>query len=126
MKMAMFIYERSVLLLRLWTSEDMGEEVAEAAAPGEPFVVGAGRDVEVCLDAGVAQVANQSFCAEVLLAAGAEIEVVDFLVEFIGACEDAIVGRSDIEVEDCSAESSHPCELIHIVQHDVEGLVTTP
>ena len=53
-------------------------------------------------------------------------EVVDLLVEVLGIIEDTIVGCLHIESEDCSAECSDIRELIHVVEHDVEGLVSTP
>ena len=50
----------------------------------------------------------------------------DLLVELISIGEHTVVGRLEVEAEDSTAEGTQPCELIHVVEHDVEGLVTTP
>ena len=47
-------------------------------------------------------------------------------VESICICKDAVVGGLHVETEYGAAEGTHPCELVKVLQHDVEGLVTSP
>lgn len=84
-----------------------------------------GRDVEVGLDTIVTQTLDQSFRAEVLLAAAAEIQVMNPLVELVRSGKHPMVCRLHVQSEDGTAEGTHPCELIHVVQDKVEGLVSS-
>ena len=50
----------------------------------------------------------------------------DLLVELVGVGKHTIVGGLHVEAEDGTAEGTHPGELVEILKHDVECLVSTP
>ena len=89
-------------------------------------MVGTWRHIEVGIDASIAQVLDKCLGSEVLLGTTAQVQVVYLLVELIGTREHTVVGSIHIESEDGSAKRTHVRELIHVIQHNVEGLVTSP
>lgn len=92
-------------------------------------MVGALRLIVVGLDTHGVELVDKFLGAEHLvhtLGANHHEEAVDFLVELIGAGKDAIVGGLQVEAEDGTTKGSHVRELVQVVQHDIEGLVTTP
>ena len=104
----------------------MWDEIPEASTPRKPLMMGAGRDVEVGFDARITQRIDQSLSTEVLFRTATQVQVMHLFVELIGTGEDSVVGRLDIQTEDGSAEGTHVGELVHIGQHNIERLVTTP
>ena len=50
----------------------------------------------------------------------------NLLVERIGIGKDTVVGGFHVKTEDGTAESTHPSELVEVLQYNVEGLMTTP
>lgn len=104
----------------------MWNKLTETAAPCQPFVVRTGRYVEVCLDASLSEVLYQCLSTEILFAAATQVEIVYLLVEFVGTGENAVIGGLDIQSEDGATKGSHPCELIHVVQYKIKGLVSSP
>ena len=106
--------------------EQVRQEIAETTAPSQPFVMGAWRDVKIGFDTTIAQALDQCFGAEILLRPTTQIEVVHLLVELIRTGEDSIIGGLYVKSEDGSAEGTHVGELVHVGQHHVESLVTTP
>ena len=107
----------------------MGDELVEAATPGEPLVGGACGLGVVGIDAHGIQALYHLLRAEHLVHAfcsTAHQEVVDLLVERLGVGEHTVVGGLQVEAEDGTAEGSHIGELVEVGEHDVEGLVATP
>ena len=109
--------------------EQMGDELVETAAPGEPLMGGTCRLGVVGVDTHLVEVLHHFLRAEHLvhaLGSAAHQEVVDLLVELLGIGEHTIVGGLQVEAEDGTTEGSHVGELVEVGEHHVERLVTTP
>ena len=83
----------------------MRNKLIEAAAPGQPFVGGAFRKVELGVGAALAQLFHKVLGAEILFRAAAQEEIVELLVEIL-VVEDAVVSSLCVQTEDCAAESA--------------------
>ena len=106
--------------------ENVWDELLQTTTPCQPFMMCAGRLVEIYIDANSTKVLGKFFCSKVLFAATAEEQVVYLLVELCGIGEYAIVALLHVKSENGSAEGSHPSEFVHVGKNEVESLVTTP
>ena len=104
----------------------MWNELMESATPSQELMASTLRDRRVYLDAELAETINDGLTLDEVLRTPVHIEVVHLLVELISISKDTVVGRLHVKTEDSAAEGTHPGKLIHIVQHDIESLVTTP
>ena len=98
----------------------------ETATPGQEFMSRAFRLLALDLDAHFLQALHDITTLDEVLRTPVHIHVVNFLIELIGIGEHTVIGRLQIQSEDSTAEGSQPCKLIHVVEHDVESLVSTP
>ena len=106
--------------------EEVGNELMESATPGQELVGCAWRLAGVDLDAQLAQLTYDVAALNEVLFTPVHVHVVNLLVELVGIGEDSVVGGLHIEAEDGSAEGAQPCELVHVVEHDIERLVSAP
>ena len=78
------------------------------------------------LDAQLTQTVNQLLTLDEIVRTPVHIEVMYLLVEGIGIGKHSVVSRLHVKTEDGTTERAHPCELVEVVQHHVERLVTAP
>ena len=97
----------------------------ETATPGQEFMSRAFRLLALDLDAHFLQALHDITTLDEVLRTPVHIHVVDLLVELLGIGEHTVIGSLQIQSEDSTTEGTQPCELIHIVEHDIEGLVST-
>ena len=86
----------------------------------------ASRLTGIDLDAHLTQLLDDVAALDEVLRAPVHVHIMYFLVELVGIGEDTVVGRLHVEAEDGAAEGAEPGELVEVVEHDVERLVTTP
>ena len=106
--------------------KQMRDKLVETATPGQELMAGTLRDRAVYLDAKTTQAVNNGLTLDEVLRTPVHIHVVNLLVELVCISEDTIVSGLYVEAEDSTAEGTHPGKLIHVVEDDIEGLVTTP
>ena len=106
--------------------KEVWDEFVEAAAPGEEFVAGAGRLAGIDLDAEFAQLLHDVAALDEVVGAPVHIHIMYLLVELVGIGKDTVVGGFYVETEDSTAERAEPGEFVEVLEHDIEGLVTTP
>lgn len=112
---------RKILLL-----EQVGNELMESATPGQELMAGASRLAAVHLDTHLAQLLHDVTALDEVVGTPVHVHIMYLLVELISIGENAVVGGLHVEAEDGAAEGSEPSELIEILKHNVERLVTTP
>ena len=98
----------------------------QSTTPGQELMASTLRDRGVNLDAKLTQAIYNRLALDEVFRAPVHIHIVDFLIELISIGKDAVVGRLHVKTEDGTAKRTDPGELIHIVEHNIEGLVTTP
>ena len=98
----------------------------ETATPGEELMGSAFRLLALDLDAHFLQALHNITTLDEVLRTPVHVHIVDLLIELIGIGEHTVIGRLQIQSEDSTTEGSQPCKLIHVVEHDVESLVSTP
>ena len=106
--------------------EKMRDELMESATPGQELVGSTFRLLALDLDTHLLQALYDVTTLDEVLRAPVHIHVVDLLVELIGIGEHTMISRLQVKAKDSTAEGTQPGELIHVVEHDVEGLVSTP
>lgn len=84
--------------LFLASLEQVWQELMQAAAPGEPLVSSTLALEEVSINAHLVQLLDHSLCAEVLLGATTQEEIVNLLVE-VWTIEYAVSNSVDIHAE---------------------------
>ena len=98
----------------------------ESTTPCQELVSGTLRNRGVNLDAQLTQTIDDRLTLDEVVSTPVHIEVMNLLVECIGIGKNTVVGGFHVKTEDGTAESTHPGELVKVLQHNVEGLVTTP
>ena len=114
---------------KLQLFKEVGYELTETATPRQPLMVCTCGLIVVDIDAQRLEVVHRLLGLEHLVHAFCTAhhqEIVYLLVKLIGPRKNAVVGRIDVQAEDSTAEGTDVRELVHVVQHYVEGLVPAP
>ena len=96
------------------------------STPSEELMTCALGNRGVDLDAKLAKAVDNGLTLDEVFSTPVHIEVVNLLVELVGIGKDTIVGSLHVEAEYRSTKSTEPGELIKVLEHNIERLVTTP
>ena len=106
--------------------EEMRDEGIETASPGEPLMMGAGRNEVIDVDTHGFKVGGHLARTEVLLTSAAHKEVVHLTVKLLCSCKDTIETCLDINGKERTTEGTHIGEHVEMWQGDVTGLIDAP
>ena len=88
--------------------------------------MGAGRFIELHIDAHRLEVGRHFLRTEVLLTAAAHEEVLHLLVELVGILEHTVKACLNIDAEERATECAEICELVEMRENHIECLESTP
>ena len=104
----------------------MRNELVETTTPGQELMTSTLRNRRINLDTKATQAVNDGLTLDKVLRTPVHIHVVNLLIELISIGKDTIVSSLHIQTKDSTAEGTNPSKLIHVIEYDIEGLVTTP